>query len=861
MHSTIIAGNTDTGGISPDVAGELNSQGFNLIQDISGATIIGDLAGNIIGQDPLLGPLADNGGPTLTHALLTGSPAIDTADTSDFPDTDQRGVERPQGARPDIGAFEFEVQVVTEPIVVQPNGVGAIVDNLDAEDQTGINITAAAASLRAATGVGAGVNTATATDDGDIDTQTGTLASLNTAAGDINVDNFGGELLTIGVVGSTGGVVNNAPGGDISVINHSPLTVALPGVTNNNGGNINLTAAAPGDLIISGPVTVQGNVGNVVLTGGTNVVVNNSVAGTDVSTQGIDSFVQITAQQNNVNINSNASVQTTGNGSSIMADAADNFVLGTNAELNSVDLVDVDAVNNVTLGDGSLVQTTGTGNTVNITAAGGDVNLADATQILSQTDINIIANQNVNFDPNVNIQTFGAGGVIDIDAENGDVLGDFRGLGSSVTIQTPDGIAIRGEPFVDVQSIDIPVIDIFGDTSLTVTFGVAGETGLTWTIDWGDGTVDVLIVNAGTNSATHNYTGNPSSNQADPISITFLVEHADSIQVDAFVTSVNIDYTITETTSQADVTGDGFGGVAIDTGGGGTELTFPEDVEIPFLANMVTLSLDNQTERIIKTTIETRQTTSRRVIIHPLTPTGERVTVVDENGDPRLDENGKPRVNDFVEIDLDESVLDDLKKLFKELPDGRYRIYLREAGEERLRLLFDINLRAGIPSKVKKVESDSDDSQNGNNEQGTDQDKKPGENNDQQQQQNDGGQPPGSADDGNVDGNNTNGQAETSTFNPQQSFFSDEFGEREELAQKWEHWDRSLIPPVTLNETSHVSGRFTHSLMAGAILAGGGLASISKSKRRQQKIDTVMETLDDNTFSRAQRLCRRLRNM
>jgi hypothetical protein len=54
-----------------------------------------------------LGPLADNGGPTLTHALLAGSPAIDAADDAICPATDQRGTVRPQGAACDVGAYEF----------------------------------------------------------------------------------------------------------------------------------------------------------------------------------------------------------------------------------------------------------------------------------------------------------------------------------------------------------------------------------------------------------------------------------------------------------------------------------------------------------------------------------------------------------------------------------------------------------------------------------------------------------------------------------------------------------------------------------------------------------------------------------
>jgi hypothetical protein len=65
--------------------------------------------------DPRLGPLAANGGPTETHALLTGSPAIEGGTAAGAPTTDQRGVRRPQGARIDVGAFELEGVAVPRP--------------------------------------------------------------------------------------------------------------------------------------------------------------------------------------------------------------------------------------------------------------------------------------------------------------------------------------------------------------------------------------------------------------------------------------------------------------------------------------------------------------------------------------------------------------------------------------------------------------------------------------------------------------------------------------------------------------------------------------------------------------------------
>jgi hypothetical protein len=102
VTGTIVA--SGTGG--RDCAGTLGEdQGYNLDGDDScGFT----RATDITNTDPLLGPLANNGGPTQTMALLPGSPAIDKGGTAanGCLATDQRGVTRPQGPACDIGAFE-----------------------------------------------------------------------------------------------------------------------------------------------------------------------------------------------------------------------------------------------------------------------------------------------------------------------------------------------------------------------------------------------------------------------------------------------------------------------------------------------------------------------------------------------------------------------------------------------------------------------------------------------------------------------------------------------------------------------------------------------------------------------------------
>ena len=132
VRSTIIAGNT-TRVFDPDVRGTIASQGNNLIGDKGSATGFTDgVNGDQVGGggnpviDPLLGPLQDNGGPTFTHALLAGSPAIDTGNNTGAPATDQRGFPRIVDgdldgiATIDIGAFEFLPPVIPIQIDIKP---------------------------------------------------------------------------------------------------------------------------------------------------------------------------------------------------------------------------------------------------------------------------------------------------------------------------------------------------------------------------------------------------------------------------------------------------------------------------------------------------------------------------------------------------------------------------------------------------------------------------------------------------------------------------------------------------------------------------------------------------------------------
>lgn len=133
LTNTIVVDNVVSGTLAPDDVALFNgttdtftSGGHNLIGAVGANIIAFNQPGDQTGvADALLGPLADNGGESLTHALLEGSPAIDAADNGSCPSEDQRGAYRPQdgdndgSAVCDIGAVERIESC--DPIVVQNN--------------------------------------------------------------------------------------------------------------------------------------------------------------------------------------------------------------------------------------------------------------------------------------------------------------------------------------------------------------------------------------------------------------------------------------------------------------------------------------------------------------------------------------------------------------------------------------------------------------------------------------------------------------------------------------------------------------------------------------------------------------------
>jgi predicted outer membrane repeat protein len=184
IMANAVAGGECIASGSPSITG-----GYNLVEDGSAACL------PLLTEDPQLGPLAENDGPTLTMALPSGSPAIDSGDDANCPPTDQRGANRPQGSHCDIGAFEYmDPAFLTPTPTSTPTRTPTVTRTATATSRplsiTVVNTAdSGAGSLRQAIAdIGVG---GTITFDPSLSGQTILLASSLVVARDMTIDGYG----------------------------------------------------------------------------------------------------------------------------------------------------------------------------------------------------------------------------------------------------------------------------------------------------------------------------------------------------------------------------------------------------------------------------------------------------------------------------------------------------------------------------------------------------------------------------------------------------------------------------------------------------------------------------------------------
>ncbi|MCA9018350.1 MAG: hypothetical protein KDA77_23715, partial [Planctomycetaceae bacterium] len=298
---------------------------------------------------------------------------------------------------------------------------------------------------------------------------------------------------------------------------------------------------------------------------------------------------------------------------------------------------------------------------------------------------------------NASVRAFGGNGNINVEAGDGilDIndtglasdhsvagTGVFSGHGASgvlidtnATLTSQTG-AIAGVP-PDLRNILTPQISATGEAMVTGDFGRFSEQNFFITIDWGDGTVETFnFADPGSFVFEHTYGANPDP-QNPAADIPILVTMQGDLQFTFSDGTGSLDFT--SEAGLLETPGEGLANVAIDTTPQVPQLLFPEsEVILDATSNQQSVFTTKDTLSIESAIEEANKNVERLVFLRILAPNG----------------------NVVEDVPLQESDLDNLPQLFKSLPDGRYQIYLKEAGEERVRLLMDIDIRNGKASDV-----------------------------------------------------------------------------------------------------------------------------------------------------------------
>ena len=332
-----------------------------------GGNLIGSAAGSGI-IDPLLDLLDDNGGPTETHALLVGSPALDAGDPlfSGPPDEDQRGVPfaRIFGAAIDIGAYEAQ----TVDLIVNTT-----VDESDGDYSPGDLSLPEAIDL---TNANAGADTITFDPTLFGVVQTIALGNqLPTIREELTITGPGQDLLTIDAGDGTDNTPGTGDGFRIFNINDgtgATIDVELIGLTL-TGGDITGGSGNGGGAIKSRE--------NLTLTGST--VSGNSTAGDFAYGGGIFSRGALTLTQSTVSGNNTTGLRAHGGGIYVKGALT---VTGSSVSGNSIAGDDARGGGIHAEGDVTLTQSTLSGNsTMGYRAYGGGIYTRGAVTLTQST--------------------------------------------------------------------------------------------------------------------------------------------------------------------------------------------------------------------------------------------------------------------------------------------------------------------------------------------------------------------------------------------------------------------------------------------------------------------------------------------
>lgn len=502
-------------------------------------------------------------------------------------------------------------------------------------------------------------------------------------------------------------------GGTIDLTAQNSLNFGAEGDISSANGQITLLAdsaslgAGGGGISMSDGTVFDAGTGILDLQAGDNIDVGQLITTTFTRLTSTDGGVTDSGDTGGRDIISNQLVfrTATGAGSTNSIETAVSLLAGINTDAGSIQI-------NNSLGGALLTIGTvdGVAGITNSADTPGDIIISNASPLTVDSPVTNSSGGNIDLEStgpgnltlNSPVRAFGGNGNINVEAGDGllDIndtgntsdysvagTGIFSGHGSSgvsidanTTLNSQTG-AIAGLP-PDLRNILTPQILPTGVGTVTGDFGRFSEQNFYITIDWGDGTVETFnFDNPGSFEFQHTYAGNP--NPVNPAAdIPILVTMQGDKQFTFSDGNSSLDFTVES--GLLETPGEGLATVAIDTTPQVPLLIFPQqEVILDSTSNFQSIFTNKDTQLIDSAINEANKNAERLVFLRILAPNGDIIE----------------------DVALQESDLDNLPKMFKTLPDGRYQIYLKEAGEERVRLLMDVDIRNGKASDVTEEQS------------------------------------------------------------------------------------------------------------------------------------------------------------
>ncbi len=482
--------------------------------------------------------------------------------------------------------------------------------------------------------VQADVGNINVTAGGNVTLQT---ANITTTTGNVNLTSSGGALN----MGSSG-VIHTTTGG-----------IQLAGANGVTLGTLFTTSNASVDSIF-GSIVDGGAAGPAITAAGTALHATTGIGVSNPLRTSVNALAASTAsgvlQVSNDNGGSPLTIGNVGSMSGVQSAGSQISIVNQGSLVVDTGVFSTGGGSVTLLANGSAASDLAIHQPVRATGGSGSVNLSAAGDVIMSNPSGA----------NPLIQVTGSGQIL-VSA------GGTYAVGPNVVLQSGTGKATAPAP--TITNIVIPQITSFGIAMVTALFGPDGESNVSLTVDWSDGATSTATVATLANVLfEHQYLGHPDgkSDSAAPISIT-ITAHNDPNIIFAGANQIIVQ-------TQAATPGTGLAVFFISLTPEPPPLnTFIYRVDAA-PQTMISSPVSAPTTEVVTAPSEVKVIEVRQLVLNVIAPDGT-----------------------VQPVPMSIEVLNDLPSLFKQLPDGRYRLQLTEPGSSQQRVVIDVELRDGRP--------------------------------------------------------------------------------------------------------------------------------------------------------------------